>query len=74
MAKIFIDAGHGGSDSGAVANGLKEKNLTLAIAKECEKVLKAAGVQTCALPIYPAAMVLWTASWSRFVLADKPPL
>src|SRR5690606_41103646 len=45
MAKVFIDAGHGGSDSGAVANGLKEKDLTLAIAKECEKALKAAGVQ-----------------------------
>ena len=45
MAKVFIDAGHGGSDPGAVGNGLKEKNLTLAIAKECEKVLKADGVQ-----------------------------
>lgn len=45
MAKVFIDAGHGGSDPGAVGNGLKEKNLTLAIAKECEKVLKSAGVQ-----------------------------
>jgi len=43
--KIFIDPGHGGSDPGAVGNGLKEKNLTLAIAKECAKVLRAAGVQ-----------------------------
>src|SRR5690606_13418747 len=40
MKKVFIDPGHGGSDSGAVGNGLKEKDLTLAIAKECEKVLK----------------------------------
>ncbi|MBM7540775.1 N-acetylmuramoyl-L-alanine amidase [Amphibacillus cookii] len=31
MVKIFIDPGHGGSDPGAVANGLSEKNLTLAI-------------------------------------------
>lgn len=38
--KVFLDPGHGGSDPGAVANGLQEKNLTLAIAKECEKVLK----------------------------------
>src|SRR5690606_20927879 len=45
MAKVFLDPGHGGSDPGAVANGLKEKNLTLAVAKECEKILKAAGVQ-----------------------------
>lgn len=33
MAKIFIDAGHGGNDPGAVGNGLREKDLTLAIAK-----------------------------------------
>lgn len=37
--KIFIDPGHGGSDPGAVGNGLKEKDLTLAIALECRKVL-----------------------------------
>ena len=33
MVKIFIDPGHGGSDPGAVANGLREKDLTLKIAK-----------------------------------------
>src|SRR5690606_29502438 len=33
MVKIFIDPGHGGNDPGAVANGLKEKDLTLKIAK-----------------------------------------
>ncbi|UYO37032.1 N-acetylmuramoyl-L-alanine amidase [Bacillus zhangzhouensis] len=32
MVKIFIDPGHGGTDSGASANGLLEKNLTLQIA------------------------------------------
>jgi N-acetylmuramoyl-L-alanine amidase len=31
MVKIFIDPGHGGSDPGAVGNGLQEKNLTLQI-------------------------------------------
>lgn len=30
--KIMIDPGHGGSDPGAVGNGLKEKDLTLQIA------------------------------------------
>lgn len=29
MSKWFVDAGHGGKDPGAVANGLKEKDLTL---------------------------------------------
>ena len=31
MVKIFIDLGHGGTDPGAVGNGLQEKNLTLQI-------------------------------------------
>src|SRR5690606_17547663 len=38
--KVFLDPGHGGSDPGAVANGLREKDLTLAIAKATEKYLK----------------------------------
>ena len=37
--KIFIDAGHGGTDPGATANGLKEKDLTLTIAKETKRIL-----------------------------------
>jgi len=31
MVKIGIDSGHGGVDSGAVGNGLKEKDITLKI-------------------------------------------
>ena len=38
--KLFLDPGHGGSDPGAVRNGLREKDLTLAIAKRIEKILK----------------------------------
>lgn len=38
--KIFIDPGHGGSDPGAVGNGLREKDLTLQIAKRIEAILK----------------------------------
>ena len=33
MAKIVVDAGHGGIDSGAVGNGIIEKDLTLKISK-----------------------------------------
>ena len=37
--KLFIDPGHGGNDPGAVGNGLKEKDLTLAIAKRVKDYL-----------------------------------
>lgn len=35
MKKVFISAGHGGSDPGATANGFKEKDLNLDIAFAC---------------------------------------
>ncbi|MFE4896558.1 N-acetylmuramoyl-L-alanine amidase [Peribacillus butanolivorans] len=40
MTKIFIDAGHGGTDPGAVGNGLKEKDLTLKIATMVKSMLE----------------------------------
>lgn len=43
--KVYIGVGHGGSDPGAVANGLKEKNLTLSIANACAAYLKKHAVQ-----------------------------
>ena len=39
MVKIFIDPGHGGTDSGAVGNGLQEKNITLQIATSLRDIL-----------------------------------
>jgi N-acetylmuramoyl-L-alanine amidase len=42
--KVFISAGHGGSDSGAVANGVKEKDLNLSIALACRDLLAKHGV------------------------------
>jgi N-acetylmuramoyl-L-alanine amidase len=46
MAKVFLGVGHGGSDPGAVANGVKEKDLNLVIATACNAVLVRHGVQT----------------------------
>ncbi len=43
--KVFISAGHGGSDPGAIANGAKEKDLNLSIALACRDELKRHGVE-----------------------------
>lgn len=43
--KVFISAGHGGSDSGAVGNGFKEKDLNLSIAMACGNYLKSKGLE-----------------------------
>lgn len=43
--RVFIDAGHGGYDSGAVGNGLYEKNLTLSIALKVQRILQAQGIE-----------------------------
>lgn len=39
MVKLFLDPGHGGSDPGAVANGLREKDLTLDISLRIRDIL-----------------------------------
>lgn len=38
--KIMLDPGHGGHDPGAAANGLKEKDLVLKIAKKTKAILE----------------------------------
>jgi N-acetylmuramoyl-L-alanine amidase len=46
LKKVFIGAGHGGADSGAIARDKqKEKDLNLSIAKACGAYLTARGVQ-----------------------------
>lgn len=40
---VVIDAGHGGEDSGAVANGILEKDINLSIALKLRDMLTAAG-------------------------------
>lgn len=45
MPKIFLDAGHGGKDPGAIGNGLKEKDITLSLALITGSILEAHGVE-----------------------------
>ncbi|WP_027410377.1 N-acetylmuramoyl-L-alanine amidase [Anoxybacteroides tepidamans] len=57
MVKIVLDAGHGGTDSGAVGNGLLEKNLTLNIVKKIGDMLKD----------YEGVEVIYTRTDDRFI-------
>ncbi|MFP7345557.1 cell wall-binding repeat-containing protein [Bacillus safensis] len=43
---IFIDAGHGAQDAGAVGNGLLEKNINLGVALKLQSRLNQAGALT----------------------------
>lgn len=44
MPKVFLSAGHGGSDAGATAYGLKEKDINLQIMLACKAELERHGV------------------------------
>lgn len=44
MPKVFLTAGHGGTDPGAVAYGMKEKNINLDILLSCKSELERHGV------------------------------
>lgn len=57
---VVVDAGHGGHDGGAVANGVIEKNLSLDIAGRLKKELEAAGLR-----------VVMTRSGDRFLSLDE---
>lgn len=45
MTKVFLSAGHGGTDPGAVANGLYEKNINLNTLLACKSELERHGVE-----------------------------
>lgn len=45
MYKVFLGVGHGGNDSGAVANGLREADINLNIALACQEVLIHHGIE-----------------------------
>lgn len=46
VARVVIDAGHGGKDSGAVRNGVMEKDLTLDVALRLQRKLQSSALAT----------------------------
>ncbi|MCL2361188.1 MAG: N-acetylmuramoyl-L-alanine amidase [Defluviitaleaceae bacterium] len=44
--KIFIDAGHGGNDPGAVGNGMRESDINLEVSLHLNSILTGAGITT----------------------------
>ena len=44
MAKVYLDAGHGGHDPGALGNGLREKDIALSVTLKIGNILKNHGV------------------------------
>ncbi len=42
--KVAIDAGHGGRDPGAIGNGLREKDITLDVARRLKVFLERCGI------------------------------
>lgn len=44
MTKVFLSAGHGGTDPGAVANGLYEKTINLNVLLACKNELERHGI------------------------------
>ncbi len=59
---VILDAGHGGSDPGASGNGLREKDINLAVALEVGRILTDDGIR-----------VAYTRNGDSFVgLGDRP--
>lgn len=48
MVTVFLSSGHGGTDPGAVAHGLKEKDINLAVLLACKSELERHGVKVIA--------------------------
>lgn len=44
--KVVIDPGHGGSDYGAIRDGINEKDITLDISQRVEAILRSKGIKT----------------------------
>ena len=69
ITKIVLDAGHGGSDAGAIGSFSKEKDLTLAIVLKLGKLISDSlrGVQ----PIYTRVSDVYPSLVDRHEIANQ---
>lgn len=56
--KIFVDAGHGGPDPGAMANGVIEQYINLNVANELARLLRQGGYEVMQYRTTPTENVL----------------
>ena len=56
--KIFVDAGHGGPDPGAIANGVTEQYVNLNVANELARLLRQGGYEVMQYRTTPTENVL----------------
>ena len=67
MSKVFLDAGHGGHDSGALGNGMREKDIALSVVLKIGNMLKSHGFQV----EYSRIEDVYLSSADRAVKANK---
>ena len=65
--KIFLDAGHGGKDPGALGNGLREKDIALSVTLKVGEILKRHNVEV----IYSRTTDVFLELSERTNLANK---
>lgn len=72
MSKVFIAAGHGGADPGAVGNGTNERDLTIQIVNQAAALLSAQDMKGRQLVIVPHHLGLVDSiNWINANTTDK---
>ncbi len=69
LPTIVIDPGHGGADDGAKGNGLKEKNMTLDVARRVNRMLMKGGFST----VMTRDSDVYVSLADRVAIADASP-
>lgn len=67
MARVFLDAGHGGLASGAIGNGLREKDINLSVVLKIGSILKEYGIHV----IYSRTTDVLVKLRDRAIMANK---